>query len=326
MSTLDSIKTPIIAHMLLIGQTKTGKSDYIAQAALDGYTVIYIDKDNGRATLQPRVEGTEAAKRIHYFAPEHMFEFLDMFFNGLVVRYNENTRALLNTSAYADTDKIAEIYPAKIPPAVLMSIDSWTSLAFDLIRMKAEDMGIDLLQAEKYGREIYGSTGFKLTQLAGVIQHAPFNIVVQAHGGIYERKEKPPGRAGAIEEKDMLIRETLAVPLSSSLPHGLTLGKYFNQIGWTSITRANQFDLDFRPRPDRISGGSVQGNGDPRGAYSFKNLFGKNADLSAPIDPESPWITYMTGAEYRERQAQRLANAPRLNAGLLKPAVKKETP
>jgi len=307
-----------VTHLLLIGHTKVGKTDYVIQAALDGWTILYIDRDNGLQTIMDRLkESPEAQARIHYFAPVDILSFVEGLLTKPVLRYNVTRQEIYSAAKTAPTDRLAEIIPSKIPTNVIVTIDSWTALSHTSLQRAATKAGVSLLSIDKYGREIYGPANHQLTQLGSLLQYAPLNLIVQAHPGYYERKEKPPGQVReSSKEAEMIIKETIEVPQSSSLPHGLTLGKYFNQIGWMLVDRFDHRVLDFKVRSGRIGGGTPGGVDDPRKAYSWNSLFG-------PVPAESPpvtsWMHEMSGAEFEEKRKMLLANAPKL--GTPKPAV-----
>lgn len=302
-------------HMLGIGQSKAGKTDFAVQAAVDGFELLYVDKDNGMATIKDEVAKLPAAirqsvlKRIHYFSPKNMPEFIEGVLTNAVVRYNISLQEIYDRARAKPGHRISEFYPSRIPANTILCIDSWTTLTFSIVQAKAEANGIDLLDVDKYSREIYGGTGFKATQIAQLLQFAPFHVYVQAHPGNYERKEKPPGVVKEVKENDMIIKETVAVPLSTSLPHGYTIGKYFNQIGWFEINRFDKFVLDFTQRSGRISGGTVAKKlGDPRTELRFSQVFGK------PTPPEEikEWEKEYEFEEFVKLQAERQAARPTL--------------
>lgn len=307
-------------HLLLIAQTHMGKTDYVAQAAIDGWEILYIDADNGLKTLMAVLKDhPEALRRVHYFNPSNMMEFTTELIDTKVdLRYDSSTRDFRNSTNMSKDGTISIIKPFKIPKNVIVVLDSWTSLAFSSIVNKASKAGFDLADAEKYTREIYGGTGFKLTNIAKAIQASPFNWIVHAHPATYERKEKPANRiADDIEEKDMIIKETTAIPASTSAPHGQSIGKYFNEIGWMDVDRVGNRKLDFRVIKDRIGGGStVNGVEDPRTKYRFSALFGK-----PPLVEPSDWLVEMSADDYRAQAAAKHANAPKLTATGVKPAT-----
>ena len=303
MTTLDKMQDDYnrglagATHLLLIGHTKTGKSDYVAQAAKDGFQVIYIDRDNGLETLMSSLgDDMEAKARIHYFAPEDMAGFIEGLLTKSIFRHNLRTN---KEPEFSDkpTDRIIEFRPTKIPVGTILAIDSWTTLCLQIIEKQAEKRKIDLMDVDKYSREIYGGTGFKATQIATMLQHTPFHVIVQAHPGYYERKEKPANVSGKIDEKDMIIRETTQVPISTSMPHGASIGKFFNQIGWLYVDSFDRRVLDFKPQNGRLGSGTPGGIANPRGDYRFSKIFSP----APPYPPSDSWMTEMTTEEMRAK-------------------------
>lgn len=314
MATLDQMREEYqkglskAQHVMIVGAPKTGKSDWAASIALAGGTVIYVDSDNGFATLMERLKHDESAlKRVHYFNPADIADFVELLLDAPKVRYNV-TRNREFRMADADTDDLCELIPSGfINKPIVLVIDSWTTLAYSAVKRKAKQESVDLTQIEKFTREIYGGVGFRLTNIAQMIQLCPFNIVVQAHPDMYEQKEKPPGRVGEVNEKDMIIKATYEVPMSGSKPHGFTLGKYFTNIGWLEVGLGDKRVLDFSVRRNRISGGSLSGKGDPRKEYSFASLFYGGAIPPADL---SDSIRYMTVGEFKESLKTKPAAKP----------------
>lgn len=317
-------------HLLLIGNTKAGKTRYVVEAIRDGYECLYADADNGLATIQAALsDSPEAFKRLHYFAPADLETFLADLLTAGTFRYNETRRQVYDGTNSAPTDSLCEILPARIPPRVILCVDSWTALSYRGLKNQAARKSIDLQDVEKYTREIYGGSGFQLTQIASIIQAVRFGVIVIAHGANYERKQRPPGRVDAILEKDMIIVDTTIVPISSSLPHGFTLGKHFNEIANLYVKPvSNAREIDYTVKADRISGGTVNFKGDPMQGGRYATLFGKP---SAPSEDEPNWIRYLTVAELKEQMAAAKANAvpskmipqPAVKAGSIVPASPK---
>lgn len=314
----ESLAGPI--HLLGIGHTKSGKTDYAVQAAIDGFELLYVDNDNGMATISHALANhPEALKRVHYFSPLDMAGFIESLLTEPVLRYNVSLREIYTRTKAKPEHRISEIYPSRIPKNTILVIDSWTTFTYSILKAKAKAEQVDLLDIDKYSREIYGGAGFKVTQVALSLQAAPFHVYVQAHAGVLERKEKPPGVVREVTERDMIIRETVAVPLSTSLPHGLTLGKYFNQIGWFEV---NQFDkrvLDFTVKKNRVGGGTPNKVGDPRVEFRFSKLFA----TPTPADQLVKWENEYTFAEYLEVEKVRQAARPTLASLTTKPAPAK---
>lgn len=288
---LDGItkETWIPRHLLLIGNTKSGKTRYIIEAIIDGYEVIYVDCDNGLSTIKEVLAGRpEILSRIHYFSPLDPVWFLSEILGSSILRYNETRHSEWDRGSMALTDQVAVLQPFKIPRRVLLVIDSWTAMAFAAMKRSARKNQLDLEEADKWGRDTYGPSSFVLTNLLTSIQVARFGVAVIAHVGQYERKVNPKGKVSEIKEKDMIIVESVAVPLSSSAPHGFTMGKFFTDIGNLMLTPAGR-ELSFIPTHDRISGGTPNKKGDPAKDMRFATLFGKPP---APAEGETQWIRY----------------------------------
>lgn len=309
-----------IQHLLLIADTKMGKTDYIAQAAADGYHVVYIDNDNGYSTLVEALKNQpDALERIHYFAPVDMVDFVNDLLTSVIFRYNPNTHRAPNFSTKPD-DRILEIRPSRMPRGLIVALDSWTSYANALMEKKAEKANIDLADVEKFDRKVYGPAGFEATRTATALQHARFHVIVQAHPDVFERKEKPEDRtASTIDEKDMIIRETKEIPISTSKPHGATLGKFFNQIGWLVVSKANQRLIDFRVIEGRVGGGTPNSIGDPRSTHRFSKLFG-------PPQVYPPIESWMEEITYRESMDRAQAATSAKMGIATKPAAATPTP
>lgn len=309
-------------HLLIVGPSKSGKSDYVAQAAIDGFDVLYVDNDNGLATLMERLaDKPEAMNRVYYFNPLDFTEFVTLLLRTGVFRYNERTRKTYQGGEAQPDDVVWEIRATRMGKArnVLASFDSMTSLAYDALKDAAKSNKVELTQIDKYGREIYGPAGFAITQIVAMLQLAPFSFVMQAHPAIYEIKEKPPNQtAREITEKDMIIRDTWEIPMSTSGPHGFSIGKYFNQIGWLEIDRFDKFKLSFKQKAKRIVGGTPGGVGDPRAEYSYKRLFGGGLQLPQPMSQEAPWIIKRTAQEIKDAAA---ASSPTKPAALPTPQL-----
>lgn len=296
-------------HLLLMGNTKTGKTRYLVEAIRDGYECIYVDADNGLTTIKAALANApEALSRLHYFEPGNIEAFIADFLTAGVFRYNETRRVVYNATDSAPSDSLCEIYPGRIPQRVILGIDSWTSLCYRAMKNQASRKTVDLQDIDKYSREIYGGAGFQITQIASMLQTVRFGVVVLAHGAQYERKKKPIGiRTSEVKESEMVIVETLLVPISTSLPHGYTIGKHFNEIGFLYVKPVlNTREIDFGINADRVSGGTPGSKGDPMVTHRYSMLFGKPP---AKAENEPRWIRYLTVAELKEEAAKAKATA-----------------
>lgn len=305
MSTLaDTEKTVAEAavHLLLIGKSKAGKTHMVADFILDGGTCLYVDNDNGLNTLRRRLEKNPAAmSRCHYIKTGNIYEFLTTFFARKYLVWNE-TRDAPYAKSHADTDKLTEIKISQIPFGVLLAFDSWTSATQGLLLDAAGKNGVTLETFNTAGEAVYGDSGRRANNLLGLIQASPHHVVMQAHEDHYERYEKPLGSVNA-KRKDMVLKENITIPMSTSRPHGFQMPKYFNESGWIGVNHMGKFEIDYRQRKDRVGGGSLMNAGNPVEEYRLsKTLF-------PVIDVDSDWIRSLTAEEYRAEQPAPVASA-----------------
>ncbi len=261
MATLDMIpahEDPV--HLLLIADSKAGKSTYAAQAAIDGFTLVYIDSDNGISALRNALKDKpEAMKRVNYFHTERPVDFLRGFLRSSTnvpfrwVPTMDKPWGKLMTGVEPDA-KVWQFDITKMPASWVLAIDSWTSAAADALGIGSADQKAELL--EGVNQSIYGDANVNLTYIANMLQKIPNHCIVQAHGTKYEVYEKPTGQtAGAMKQKDMILREVIDVPLSSSRGHGQILPGKFNHAGWMSVDRLGESWIDFTRSATRVGGG-----------------------------------------------------------------------
>lgn len=302
MPTLDElppIESPV--HLLIIGNTKTGKSVYTAQAARDGFNVVYIDSDNGRSALDFALANDPAAKkRVHYLGVTRPQRFITAFLRSTSanpMKWNVRTQQVsvkMNPLEQPD-DKLWVIDITAIPYTWLISLDSWSSLSYDALEIGSPEQKAELLDRESTNSQgLYGTANTQVSFIANMIQKDPRHWIVQAHGTTYEKYEKPLNQqAGLMKQKDMVLRDIIDVPLSSSRPHGETMGTRFNHIGWLDLDGAGNVEIDFTRRRNRVGGGPP--NKKSKIVHlSFKTLVGG-------VPPEltaGEWFRETTRAEY----------------------------
>lgn len=291
-------------HLLLIGDTKAGKSTYVAQAAKDGHTILYIDSDNGGSAIRRLLKDDLAAqRRIIYFRTDDPVEFITDILSQGIFRWNITQDRAYSSASGKAGDSMVEIRPARMPRELIMCIDSWTSLSLEALEagaLKRGDTLATLKDANKQG--MYGDSRMQLTAICGIIQKVKFHVIALAHPGFYERYEKPTGKAGEVKQKDMILIDTWEIPLSSSNPHGHSMGKFFTDIAWLQIDKADRRVIDFTPRYHRVSGGTVNDKG-LVDDLTFSKVFAR----PVPIELDPSWIRYLTHEEF---VAERAASNP----------------
>lgn len=257
---------------LLIGPAKAGKTHWTCEAAQAGFNLVYLDGDVGGQTIA--MFDDETKSRIYYFP---MGDDLDG------PKFSKHVRGLFDATTskpfiWNDTHKkqhsnlsredlseceVSVIDLRKMTMNDVLVIDSWTSLSYSAKDEVAKRCGDDLGEMEKADRGIYASSGNRLTKFLVTLQHLPCHVIVIAHPDEYVQEGKP----------------TIQIPMSSSRPHANTMGKYFTDIGWMTVTATGKREIDFRPDPRRIVGGRLAGK-KPTTEFSFLELVKK---AGAPV-------------------------------------------
>lgn len=252
-----------VVHLLLIADSKMGKSTYAAEAAIAGFHLIYLDSDNGLSALNAAInkekDALEIKKRVDYFRITHPRLFLQLFLRSSAKRPlfwcpSKNKAVNAKTPDMAEDEPIWVFNSTAIPASSVLVIDSWTSLSQDALQQLRSDQTAPLLEGTDQG--IYGEAKASVDYFANILQSVPYHVIVQAHPTRYEVYEKPANTSGAdMKQKDMKLVDTYEVPVSTSRVAGLDMGKRFNHIGWLNITPAGTVEIDFTRKPRRVGGG-----------------------------------------------------------------------
>lgn len=315
MTTLDQIpETEDPTHLLLVGDTKVGKSWYVTQCVKDGYLVIYVDSDNGISALR-RALTKEQQKNVIYLGTEKPARLVKNLLTDSVFRWNITADKEMQSGLDKPDDKVVIMTPVNIPKGVILCVDSWSSVSLNAMGVSATANKTTLENMSNEGgkmQDVYGDAGMEATLICAVIQHCPFHVIVLAHGTIYERYEKPAGVINP-KQRDMILKETLKIPLSTSRPNGWTMGKYFTDIGWLEIDVQERRMLDYKARHGRVGGGTVN-KLDTVENLAFSKTFAPPPDPRPELDPE--WIRYTTVAEFAAaRKSTSLPISPARPAG-----------
>jgi adenosyl cobinamide kinase/adenosyl cobinamide phosphate guanylyltransferase len=301
-----------LIKLLLIGDGKSGKTRYAAEAAEQGFNVLYMDGDVGTPTLtqvsmdaQRRIYLLPMHDKIDMGQRDHTFaDSLYTFFSQAKFNWNDDD---CRVAKRGDDDKNKwQILPAKMDQNCVLVIDSWTSYIESLMLKVAIECSVDLPTAtQPQMRPVYAGAGARATALLQVIRAVPCHVIVIAHSDEYQHKVAPEGRrAGDVKETEMEIAWTKMIPKSTSKPHGLLLPKYFTDVAWLGLKPSGKRELRFKPDPDRVGGGHFQQD-KPVEEYSFLNLV-REIGGADPI-PDSPvnhWLTMIPAGTTIEAPAK----------------------
>src|SRR6478736_2250529 len=207
-------------HLLAIADSKAGKSTYAAQAALDGFKVIYVDSDNGRSALRWVLKDSpEARKRVFVLPTERPATFLKQFLRSTPAKPmfwmpDRNSTWNKMLAGIDDDERVWKFQASDIPQSWLLVGDSWTSTAADALGIGGADQKAELLEGTN--QSIYGDASVELTYICNMLQKVPYHVMILAHGTMYEVYDKPNNQlAGSMKQKDMILRETKEIPVSS---------------------------------------------------------------------------------------------------------------
>jgi len=288
-------------HLLLVADSKAGKSVYAGQAVLDGFDMVYFDGDNGISALRYIIgNDIEAQKRVHYFRVNRLSTFLKGFLRSTTARPFRWIKDLnIEWSKVAlgveDDMVVWEFDQSKLPPQWIVDTDSWTSVASDALGIGDASQAAVLLEGVNQG--VYGEANANCTYIVNLLQKVPYHVIVQAHGTRYEVYDKPIGVSGVIKQNQMTLREVKDVPVSCSRPHGETMVSRFNHIGWLYVNNFGRTDIDFERRPNRVGGGPPNRKEDVAKLPFSKLVTG---GVPARVEAEEGWFVKRTHKELVE--------------------------
>lgn len=272
---------------LILGDPKAGKTEWAMKAAEAGFNILYFDGDVAGQTVEAidpkareRIFYLDCADRLDGGLEPRMVDTCTAFFTSTRFIWNDTKQALYSKTKDSHDeegralDEVWEIRPSRLDYNWVFVLDSWTTLAYSAMVAKAIAEGVDLAEIEKIERTLYQATGNRLTNMLATIQKMQCHVVVIGHPRQYEKRRSQEGKTvrEAMKENEQIVEWTKMIPASSSNPHGLTMGKYFSDIGWIDVDKFGKRKLDFGITSTRVSGGHLTTKGDPRVESSFASL------------------------------------------------------
>lgn len=281
----------VTAKLLIMGDAKAGKTEYALKAAEAGFNVLLMDGDVAIQTISeidPRYRENifvmDVADRMVDGLEPRMIQIVGDFMTNSRYLWNDTkqqeysrTKDEHDPDSGACVDEIWEFRPALLDSNWVVVPDSWTTLSYSGTLAKAQDMGVSVADVEKFDMNLYAGVNNRLTNMLTTIQKARCHFIVPGHPAQYE-KTKSPDNTNAQEAgkmKNRVVEWTKMIPKSSSNPHGLTMGKFFSDVGWIDINKFGKRELNFNVTSERVSGGHMVGKGDPRGDFKFAELVKK---------------------------------------------------
>lgn len=280
-----------LAHLLILGEEKAGKTTWAMAAAESGFNVLVLDGDVAAQRIN---DLSPAAKsRMYYMdvsdnlvgdVDPRMIQTVADFMTATKFLWNDRTqreyspkRDPHDPETGAAMDEIWEIRPARLDHNWVLVIDSWTTLSYSAMLAKAQDLGESIADVEKIERSVYSGVGNRLTNILVTQQKAPCHTIVIGHPAQYEKRKAEANQSvrEAMKENNQVIEWTKMIPTSSSNPHGFKMGKFFSDIGWFDIDKFGKRKLNFTKTSERTSGGNLNSVGDPLVDHRFEDLIRK---------------------------------------------------
>lgn len=277
-----------LMHALILGEEKAGKTTWLLEAAEQGFNVLLLDGDVAQQVIHRLSD--KAKTRVFYMdisddlvggTDPRMIQTVADFLVASTFLWNDRTqreysraRDPHDAETGAALDEIWEIKPGRLDHNWVLGVDSWTTLSYSAKLAKANDLGESIADVEKIERSIYSGTGNRLTNILFTQQKAPCHTVIIGHPAIYEKRRSQPGKTvkDAMKENDQIVEWTKTIPISSSNPHGYSMGKFFSDIGWFDVDKWGKRVLNFLKTGERISGGNLNSKGDPKTDHRFVDL------------------------------------------------------
>jgi len=278
----------VLMKALILGDPKAGKTEWALKAAESGFNVLYMDGDVAAQTIsaiapesRDNIFYLDVADKLDGGIEPRMIEAMSDFMTASRLLWNDSKQRVYSRvkdehdpESGACLDEIWEFRPAKLNHRWVFVVDSWTTLSYSAMLAKALAEGIDLADVDKIDRSLYQGVGNRLTNMLSTIQKMPCHVIVIGHPDQYEKRKSQSGVTvkEGLKENDQIIEWTKMIPKSSSKPHGLTMGKFFSDIGWIDIDKFGKRKINFTITSERVSGGHLAKAGDPRLEGSFASL------------------------------------------------------
>ena len=310
MPTLDKLPlTDTKARVLLIGESKAGKTHWAMQAAEAGFNVLYLDGDNSKATLNGL--SAQAKPRVRYLdchdsltVPRFKIILMGLLESAEFQWNDSQQKMIAATQPLSEGETAWIIEPVKLTENDVVVIDSWSSLTWSIIWDWANGAGIQLsANLRNDNRNMYGDIGNKATWILNVLAALPCHLIVTAHPDEFVKYKKPPGRVSNQKEKDLELLWTRDIPKSTSRPHGRSMAKFFPDVLWLKIDIMGNRLIDGRAAEDRDGGSRFNGVQDANNIYSFEKLVQTIGGQAPNPDAPMPAVIEYEPGEYQAQPA-----------------------
>ena len=241
------------SRVLLYGNPKTMKTTWAIHSAIKaGYIVVFFNGDNGIPPFVINSLGKEELERLYIVncVDKHRIaNFVTMMsyiMQQKTVIWDDEDNQFANITKNKKHDHLV-IKPSLFNKNYCVIVDSYTKLVQSTNEQFAISNNIDLSEAIKTSWNGYGEQGRWLDWFLKSMSNFPCAFIVIAHASEHERMEK--------DANDKTIRVPLGIwPISSSRPHGRTIGQQFSDILYTDVLLDGSFVIDTRNLHNRQGG------------------------------------------------------------------------
>lgn len=216
---LDDLAAREPQHVMVFGDSKSGKSTLVSELAEAGFNLIWLSLDNGHRVLYKL--SPEARKRIEIIVFPDTRDFpvaadvCSKLLKGDKVLLC-HMHGLNNCSVCKRNELPSTEYCFKdLPLDTIVVLDHATQLTDSCIANITKGKPVDY----KLQIDDWGSLRFNMLSMMGHVQHAPFNIICLAQA----------------MESEMEDGKHKIVPYVGSREFGKSVGSYFDHIVYTEV-------------------------------------------------------------------------------------------
>lgn len=248
-------------RILGYGDTKTKKTWWALMAAAAGWRVVLLDADKGSKIIKQIGLSPEALARVSViniadtaFSPTATV-FMAQALTEKVV-WNEQEKRILPPLHQPSPDCSHYILDLrKLGPETLLVVDTWTSIIKSMewnFNIRNE---IDPRDAEKIEWPGYGHMGRNATWMIKKLKSLNCHVMVISHKTLYEKRTttKVRGSDGKMHNETKVEFQRVQ-PVSSSGPHGMTLGADFDECYIFERRSEKSFMIDLAGDKDKDAG------------------------------------------------------------------------
>lgn len=322
----ESADEPLLLREGFYGAYKTKKTWLAGTAAEAGFNTILIDSDHGYHILQKQLSPA-AKKRLTIFKAHDLpkraaaAEFLIALAKNNKVMFDTKTQRVVYSQAKATPTTYVLDIQKHLSPTTVLIVDSWTAICRSLALDYIISNNIDIAQSQedrKKGGQImdqFGWTGALATYIMNFLVTLPCHLIVIGHRTVYEKRSK--------DLKTVEFTRTQFV--STSGPHGMTLGDKFSDIFYFENISSTLTKIDTRADTDRDGGSRII----PPASYRWEDLQWINICQYAGIPlppPDLPYLDFtiqpLTNPFNQKQTGGTIAAAPKTGGNSLQMKLK----